>query len=240
MKGVTNYLYFLFLAALNHEQVSAYSPNSISSRRQLFGTTAAICTSCLVTSSTSTSTSSSSTSEQVLGLGLLHPKLANAFDGSGASAYSGRNQLSKTEQRKLYQDRIVADVKDFIVLGDAIDKGTLEGDAWVNFFIQFQRREADVFGRTYAGLADLVGTKDVSGCGILLATSFAKPGKPADGIPAVKKYTAMAKTFDPIKAAGAKGDAKKAKNSWNNASSSLSEFLLEVGLPGSLEDPLYN
>ena len=115
----------------------------------------------------------------------------------------------------------------------------MDGDAWVNFFIQYQRREPDAVGRTYAALADLVGTKELSGCGILLASSFAKPGKPSDGLPSVKKYNALAKTFEPIKSAGAKGDAKKAKSAWKTASNALSEFLEEVGLPASLDDPLY-
>ena len=203
----------------------AYSTNSnsIISRRKLFG---AACTSCLIGSSP-----------------LITPfiPLAQAFDGSGASAYSGRNPLTnKAEQRKIYQDRITADVKDFKALGKAIDNGILEGDTWVNFFIQYQRREPDSVGRSYAALADLIGTKEFSGCGILLATSFAKSGKPADGLPQVKKYNILAKTFEPIRVAGDKGDAKKAKTAWNNASVALSEYLEEVGLPASLDDSLYN
>lgn len=171
---------------------------------------------------------------------VMTPSVVNAFDGSGASAYSGRNPLtSKAEQRKNYQDRIVADVRDFKTLGDAIDKGILDGDAWVNFFIEYQRREPDAVGRTYAALADLIGTKDTSGCGYLLATSFAKAGKPSDGLPSVKKYNTMVKVFEPIKAAGAKGDLKKAKSSWTSAGVALSDFLNEVGLPKSLTDEIY-
>lgn len=210
----------LFVLALNLQKSVSYSTSF--TRRKLFGgaasTAAAVCTSSFVDL----------------------PQV-QAFDGSGTSAYAGRNPVTnKAEQRKIYQERITADVKDFNDLGAAIDKGILDGDVWVKFFIQFQRREADSFGRTYAALADLVGTKDFSGCGFLLASSFAKPGKPADGLPSIKKYNAMAKTFDPIKIAGEKADAKKAKIAWKNASVALSEYLEEIGLPASLDDTSYN
>lgn len=206
----------LFVIALNVQESVSYSTSF--TRRKLFRGAAAVCTS-----------------------SFMDLPQARAFDGSGASAYSGRNPLtSKAEQRKIYQDRITADVRDFNDLGAAIDNGILDGDVWVKFFIQFQRREADSVGRTYAALADLVGTKDFSGCGYLLASSFAKPGKPADGLPSIKKYNAMAKTFDSIKIAGEKGDAKKAKNAWKTASVALSEYLEEVGLPASLQDASYN
>lgn len=208
---------------LNLQETVAYSHSTTLSRRKLFGTA---CTSCLIASQ-----------------GLQNSSPALAFDGSGASVYSGRNPVtSKAEQRKAYQDRIIADVKDFKVLGNAIDKGILDAsdDAWVKFFIQYQRREPDSVGRTYAALADLIGTKEFSGCGFLLATSYAKPGKPADGLSSVKKYNALVKPFDQIKNAGAKGDGKKAKLAWNNASAALSDYLVEVGLPASLDDPTYN
>ena len=143
---------------------------------------------------------------------------ANAFDGGGSSAYSGKSTTSKAELRKSYQRRVVADVKDFKRLGGAIQNGETEGDAWVNFFIEYQRREPDSVGRTYAALVDLIGNKELSGCGTLLAASFAKPGKPSEGLPSVKKYNAMAKLFDPIKAAGQKGDLAKAKSAYGKVS----------------------
>ncbi len=209
-----NVLIFIHLVIAQNILVHGYQIN----RRQVIGS----CASSLVASN------------------VFHPSFVQAFDGSGASAYSGRNPLTtKGEQRKSYQERIIADVRDFNALGVAIDKGIADGDAWVNFFIQFQRREPDAAGRTYAALADLIGTKETSGCGYLLATSFAKPGKPADGLLSVKKYNALVKVFEPIKAAGAKGDLKKAKASWTNAGVILSEFLNEVGLPNSLADEIY-
>lgn len=165
---------------------------------------------------------------------------AQAFDGAGSSSYSGRTPASKAEIKKSYQNRVVADVKDFKTLGAAIANGQTEGDAWVNFFIEFQRREPDAVGRSYAGLVDLVGNKDTSGCGTLLAASYAKPGKPADGLPSVKKYNAMAKLFDPIKLAGKKGDVAKAKVAWGKASEALQEYLEAVELPSSLSDPVYD
>ncbi|KAL7502544.1 hypothetical protein ACHAXN_000481 [Cyclotella atomus] len=133
---------------------------------------------------------------------------AAAFDGSGSNAYSGKGVTSKSDLKKSYQRRVVADIKDFKKLGAAIQKGETEGDAWVDFFIPYQRREPDSNGRTYAAFVDLVGNKELSGCGILLAASFAKPGKPSEGLPSVKKYSAMSKMFDPIKVAGEKGDIK--------------------------------
>lgn len=167
------------------------------------------------------------------------PSSCEAFDGSGSSAYSGKNAASKADLKKSYQKRIIADVRDFVILGNAISEGKVDGIAWVNFFIEFQRREADESGRTYAALVDLVGSKDLSGCGILLASSYGKPGKPAESLPTVKKYNAMAKSFDSIKAAGKKGDLAKAKSSWMKASEVLSEFLESVELPSSLKDPIY-
>lgn len=111
----------------------------------------------------------------------IAPKPALAFDGSGSSVYSGKGATSKADLKKSYQRRVVADVRDFKRLGEAIQKGETEGDAWVDFFIEYQRREPDSAGRTYAALVDLVGNKELSGCGILLAASFAKPGKPSEG-----------------------------------------------------------
>jgi hypothetical protein len=216
MPNITKLALLVVMLALNQLESAAYTTPI--NRRQVFGA----CTSCLIAAKT------------------LQPSIAQAFDGQGASAYSGRNSSNKSEQRKIYQDRITADVKDFKKLGDAIDKGILEGDVWVNFFIQYQRREPDSVGRTYAAYADLVGTKEVSGCGILLASSYAKAGKPADGLPSVKKYNSLAKTFEPIQKASAKGDAKKAKAAWTSASTAFSEFLEEVGLPASLQDPQYD
>ena len=162
-----------------------------------------------------------------------------AFDGTGSSAYSGRTPASKSELLKGYKDRVTADVRDFNALGKAIDRGETDGDAWVNFFIEFQRREPDSVGRTYAGLVDLIGIKDVSGCGILLASSFTKPGKPSEGTPAVKQFNSIAKVFEPIKAAGKKGDAVKAKAAWVKAGDSLSKYLEVVDLPSNLADPIY-
>mmetsp|Transcript_37694 Transcript_37694/g.55238 ORF Transcript_37694/g.55238 Transcript_37694/m.55238 type:complete len:216 (-) Transcript_37694:52-699(-) len=164
---------------------------------------------------------------------------AQAFDGSGSSAYSGRNAASKAALKKSYEDRVAADVKDFNTLGAAINKGETDGDAWVNFFIQFQRREPDSVGRTYAAQADLVGTKDGGGCGLLFSATFAKPGKPSENIPQVKKFLALAKTFDDMKAAGKKGDAARAKVAWTKSSVALSDWLVEVEMPGSLTDALY-
>eukprot|EP00979_Chaetoceros_neogracilis_P001325 scaffold231_cov258-Chaetoceros_neogracile.AAC.9 len=163
-----------------------------------------------------------------------------AFDGSGSSAYNGKNAASKAELKKSYRTRIIADVKDFKALGTAIQNGETEGRAWGNFFIEFQRREPDEYGRAYAAQVDLVGNKDLSGCGTLLAGSYAKPGKPADGLPSIKAYNTVAKTFDPIKAAGKKGDAAKSNIAWLKASELLSAYLETVELPSSLSDPLYD
>lgn len=38
------------------------------------------------------------------------------------------------------------------------------------------------------------------------------------GLPSVKKYNAMSKLFDPIKAAGQKGDRSKAKDAYGKVS----------------------
>lgn len=108
-------------------------------------------------------------------------KPAVAFDGSGSNAYSGKGVTSKADLKKSYQRRVVADIRDFKLLGEAIKRGETEGDAWVNFFIPYQRREPDSNGRTYAAYTDLVGNKELSGCGTLLAASFGKPGKPTEG-----------------------------------------------------------
>jgi hypothetical protein len=89
------------------------------------------------------------------------PQASRAFDGSGSTASPGRSPATKAELKRQYKERVVADVHDFNVLGDAIRKGETEGNSWVSFFIQFQRREADSKGRTYAALADLRGTRYV-------------------------------------------------------------------------------
>ncbi|KAL9188059.1 hypothetical protein ACHAXT_006437 [Thalassiosira profunda] len=135
----------------------------------------------------------------------VHP--AGAFDGAGSSAYAGKSTTSKADLQKSYKSRVVADVRDFRRLGMAIQNGDTNGPGWVNFFIEFQRREPDAVGRTYAAYVDLVGNKELSGCGTLLAASFAKPGKAVGGAAERERSTLL----EPIKVAGQKGDLGKAK-----------------------------
>lgn len=45
--------------------------------------------------------------------------------------------------------------------------------------------------------------------------------------------------FDPIKQAGVKGDAGKAKAAFGKAAPLFAKYLEDVGLPGDLSDPLY-
>jgi hypothetical protein len=171
--------------------------------------------------------------------------VARAFDGSGSSVSPGYSPATKAEQKKRYKERVVADVRDFLALGRAIVKGETEGAAWVNFFITFQRREPDAFGRTYAALVDLRGlpTKKpnefVGGGGLLLANTFTKAGKPPDNTPAVKSFLKLSKSFDAIEGAGKKGDVVKAMQAWEATSAFLSQYLADVELPASLQDPIY-
>ena len=169
----------------------------------------------------------------------LPPAIANSFDGSGSSAYSGRTPLEKAAKAKGYRDRIVADVRDFNNLGAAIRKGEVDGDAWISFFIPYQRREADSVGRTYAALLDLIGVEKSGGAALLLATTYAKPNKPPQNLIQYKKYDALLKIFDPIKVAGQAGDLKKATKEYGKAAVALSEYLEAVELPSDLSDPLY-
>jgi hypothetical protein len=162
-----------------------------------------------------------------------------AFDGTGSSAYSGKNPTTKAALVKSYKARIAANVRDFNALGAAISNGETEGNEWVSFFIQYPRREPDDVGRTYAALADLIGTIEGGGCGYLLATSFGKPNKPPDNVPAVKTYNALSKAFAPIQSAGLSGDAKKALKEFQKTKALFSDFLLQVEMPASLDDPLY-
>ena len=187
------------------------------------------------------------TTSVAAGLSLLvaGSEQAVAFDGSGASAGSGYSPATKAEKKKKFKERIVADVKDFNKLGQAIEKGETKGPAWANFFITFQRREPDEIGRTYAALVDLRGlpTKKSNefegGGGLLLANTFTKPGKPPDNTPAVKSFLKVSKTFDALEAAGIAGDAAKAKKAWLTTSELLSKYLIDVELPGELKDPIY-
>jgi hypothetical protein len=182
-----------------------------------------------------------------MGLSILAAgnKPAIAFDGSGASVSAGYSPATKAEKKKQFKERIVADIKDFNKLGQAIDKGETSGPAWVNFFITFQRREPDAVGRTYAAMVDLRGlpTKKANeyegGDGLLLANTFTKPGKPPDNTPAVKSFQKVSKTFDAIEAAGKSGDAAKAKTAWLKTSELLSQYLTDVELSGDLKDPIY-
>jgi hypothetical protein len=173
------------------------------------------------------------------------PSVATAFDGSGSSAYAGRSPATKAELKRQYKDRIVADVKDFVSLGKAIDQGETEGRAWISFFITAQRREPDAVGRTYAALVDLRGlpTKKANefegGDGLLLANTFTKAGKPPDNTPAVRSFLKLSKAFDAIEAAGKSGNASKAKQEWEKTKSLLEVYLADVELPGSITDPLY-
>ena len=145
-----------------------------------------------------------------------------AFDGAGSSAYTGKSTTSRAELKKSYQRRVVADVKDFKRLGNAIQNGKSDGDEWVNFFIEYKRREPDSNGRAYAAYVDLVGNKELSGCGTLLGASYAKAGKPSENLPQVKKYNAMAKTF--VKAAGAKGGVAKAKAAYEKVGTYIIQY----------------
>mmetsp|Transcript_26740 Transcript_26740/g.50474 ORF Transcript_26740/g.50474 Transcript_26740/m.50474 type:complete len:212 (-) Transcript_26740:93-728(-) len=170
---------------------------------------------------------------------VVAPKISQAFDGSGTSAYSGRNLLDKATKIKGYKERITADVKDFNALGAAIDNGELEGRAWMSVFTQYQRREADPVGRTYAAEIDLLGADRSGGAALLLVNTFAKPNKPPDNLPQYKKYTALSKTFEPINAAAKTGDPTKAKKAWLKAAEALSTYLESVEMPSDLSDPSY-
>lgn len=173
---------------------------------------------------------------------VVAPQVAGAFEGSGSSSYSGRTPLAVAAKAKGYRDRVAADVKDFNNLGAAIDKGETQGQAWVSFFIPYQRREPDAVGRAYAARVDLVGLdqKSAGGSGLLLAGTYAKPNKPPDNLVQFKKYTALAKTLEPINEAGKAGDARKAKRAWSKAAAALSEYLESVDMPPDLADPLYS
>jgi hypothetical protein len=181
-----------------------------------------------------------------LGASLLGPVTpAFAFDGSGSSAYSGRSPATKAELKRQYKDRVVADVKDFVSLGKAIDQGETEGKAWINFFITAQRREPDAVGRTYAALVDLRGlpTKKANefegGDGLLLANTFTKQGKPPDNTPAVRSFLKLSKAFDAIEVAGKSGNSSKAKQEWDKTRTLLEAYLVDVELPGNIQDPMY-
>jgi hypothetical protein len=168
------------------------------------------------------------------------PNRADAFDGQGSSSYSGRTPATLASKAKAYRDRIAADVKDFNSLGAAIDRGETSGDAWVAFFIQYQRREPDSVGRTYAAQVDLTGLENSGGgAGLLLAATYAKPNKPPDNLLQFKKYNALAKTLETVKNAGKSDDSTKAKKEWTNASVSMSEYLETVAMPSDLSDPIY-
>lgn len=165
---------------------------------------------------------------------------AQAFDGSGASSYSGRTQLSAATKAKGYRDRIAADVKDFNALGGAIAAGETSGPAWVDFFIQYQRREPDAVGRTYAAQIDLLGADRSGGAALLLVnTAYLKPNKPPDNLPQFKKYTAFAKTIEALQAAGKAGDAAKAQKVFTKSAEALSAYLESVDMPADLSDVLY-
>jgi hypothetical protein len=154
---------------------------------------------------------------------------------------------TKAELKKGWKVRVAADVRDFNSLGQAIVvDGQTEGKAWINFFIAFQRREPDDVGRTYAALADLRGipvpkkrNEYEGGDGLLLANSFTKAGKPPDNTAAVKSFKKLAPAFDSIEAAGKKGDATKAKAEWEKTKVLFSQYLADVEMPSSLDDPLY-
>ena len=176
-------------------------------------------------------------------LSATSPSPSLAFDGSGSSAYSGKNPQSVLERKKAYQARVVQDAKDFNRLGAAIARGETEGDPWAFVFFPFERREPDAAGRTFAAVPDLIGHVEgrelVGGCGYLLASSFTRAGKPPETTPAVKSFTALSKMFDPIKQAGVKGDAGKAQAAFGKAAPLFAKYLEDVGLPGDLSDPLY-
>ena len=171
---------------------------------------------------------------------VVRPRISQAFDGSGTSAYSGRNLLDKATKIKGYKDRIAADVRDFNALGAAIDRGELEGSEWLSVFTQYQRREADPVGRTYAAEIDLIGGDRSGGAALLLVNTFAKPNKPPDNLPQYKKYRALTNTFEPINAAAKTGDPAKAKKAWLKAAEALSAYLESVEMPSDLSDPSYN
>ena len=82
---------------------------------------------------------------------------AFSFEGSGSSVSSGYNPASALARRKAYQDRVVADMKDFNRLGASIAAGETSGSPWVSFFIQFPRKQTDDVGRSYAALCDFRG-----------------------------------------------------------------------------------
>lgn len=172
---------------------------------------------------------------------ILPKQAAWAFDGTGSSISNAPS--SKAELAKGYRQRIVADVRDFNALGKAIlDRNEMDGNAWLDVFIPYPRREADALGRTYAAQIDLIGpfdSKTGGGAAYLLASTFAKPNKPTENLPQMKKYKELFKSIEGVDAAGRKKDLAKAKKEFAKASAVLSDYLQEVGMPASLSDPLY-
>lgn len=171
----------------------------------------------------------------LLGGGVVGP--ARAFSGGGSSAYAGRAPASKLDRRKALSDRVSADAADFAALGAAIAGGDTDGAAWVAWFVQEPRRAPDAVGRSYGGLADLVGhvtddRKTLEGAaGYLLAAAFAKAGKPPDNAPAVQAYKALAKTFAPVAAAGKRRNADAAAKAYAASAAAFDAYLAAVELP---------
>jgi hypothetical protein len=187
------------------------------------------------------------------GAGWIIPSTAaNAFEGSGSSVYSGRNPATQAVKVKSYRDRVVADVRDFNALGRAIQsnddaQGLMDDAAWFAFFTPLQRRTPDSVGRSYAALVDLCG-QDASGggAGLLLAGSYAKPGKPPDNLPQYRRYNALTRSLTDLQKAAAAannktgGDGGKVREAWSLAATALSQYLESVDLPADLSNPLYS
>ena len=148
---------------------------------------------------------------------------------------------TRLQLRKSYQLRVAADVRDFNSLGESLARGESvdKSGAWVYFFSQYERREADEFGRKYAALADLNGHKGEGrelegGCGFLLAATFSKAGNLPDNTPAVRSYIALSKAFDAIQKAGETGEIIKAKAACDRAKPLLEKYLEDCEMPASL------
>ena len=63
-----------------------------------------------------------------LAFNVIPQKSADAFDGSGSNAYSGKGETSKSDLKKWYQHCDIADVRDIKKFGAAVGNGETDED----------------------------------------------------------------------------------------------------------------
>jgi len=170
-------------------------------------------------------------------LGAVIPSAAWASGGATAGKYT-----TIPIAKRRYFGRVKQGVYEFILLGDAIAKGDLDGDDVTSFFaptikIQSKRQKKQCLGGgTDCEVKEKFSSRweDMKLSMFLLGNAFRMDsGKPPEKVKQVKEANVFIKQVEKLQTAAQKGNQKSALLSFASARDALDAYLNDVDLPPS-------